>query len=503
MPATLDTVVAKGMAKDPAERYSTTRELVAAARSAITDPMIRPESVHPTEPASPGQPSTVYASQPDASASLGTADETQAAFVRPHEPASGFPSNMSRWRSGPRLWGLIAGAVALILVVSLVTVHLVGSDDKPITADAQGEVFLEPAASSGEDPFSPNSFASPQPTPPVDTGPPPAPAPPADAQPGAIPSVDGSEPGVFGGTMSQTTCDAEGLIKFLGQDSDRAKAWAGVVGITADQIPVFIRDLTPVLLRADTRVTDHRYVDGRVAPRQVVLEQGTAVLVNKFGEPTVRCYSGNPLLAPVATPVAPKYVGPANYDPPAGATGAAPVGLERGQGWPGFAPTRIIVIFRAAVIIDVFRLWDAIARIWFWRFIGIVIADVAYAAGVVPARPFVATPAPQGSSDAPRLQGTYANHNDIQTPSGHYSNDKVATATSDCGGCDAVVNGDGGSAVLKWNGKGWTNSAPGQCGPVLVTYTPTAVVNGIVQELSGHFTVCDTNVTFTFIRTGD
>ena len=38
VPATLDTVIAKGMAKDPAERYSTTRELVNAARSAITDP---------------------------------------------------------------------------------------------------------------------------------------------------------------------------------------------------------------------------------------------------------------------------------------------------------------------------------------------------------------------------------------------------------------------------------------------------------------------------------
>ena len=135
--------------------------------------------------------------------------------------------------------------------------------------------------------------------------------------------------------MNQTTCDAEGLITFLGQDPDRAGAWAGVVGITADQIPAFIRDLTPVLLRADTRVTDHRYVDGRVAPRQAVLEQGTAVLVNKFGEPTVRCYSGNPLLAPIATPVAPRYVGPADYTPPTGATGAAPVGLDARCGVAG------------------------------------------------------------------------------------------------------------------------------------------------------------------------
>ena len=196
-----------------------------AARSAITGPMIRPESVLPTEPANPVQPSTVKALQPDAAVSPRNADERQAALVRAHEAASGVPSNTSRWRSGPRLWALIASGVALILVISLVTVYLVSSDTKPIAADQPGEVFLEPAGSSGEDPFSPNSFAPPQPTPPADSGPPPVPAPPANAEPGAIPSVDGSEPGVFGGTMNQTTCDAEGLITLLGQDSDRASAW--------------------------------------------------------------------------------------------------------------------------------------------------------------------------------------------------------------------------------------------------------------------------------------
>ena len=131
-----------------------------------------------------------------------------------------------------------------------------------------------------------------------------------------------------------------------------------------------------------------------------------------------------------------------------------------------------------------------------------MIADVLYAAGVVPVRPFVATPAPQGSSGAPRLQGTYSQHTDIQTPSGHYSNDKVVTATSDCGGCNATVTGEGGTATMEWTGSGWTSTSTAQCGPVITTSTPTAVVNGIVQELSGHFTVCDVNVTFTWSRTG-
>ena len=430
-------------------------------------------------------------------------DATQAAPVHASDEAetqvpAGAPPKTSRWRSGPGLWALIAAGIALIVVISLVTVYLVTT-----AADQQGEVFLEPAAASGDDPFSPNSFAPPQQPPPPDPGPPPAPAPQADAAPGAIQSIDGSESGVFGGTMNQTTCDAEGLINYLGQNPDRARAWASVFRIPPDQIPAFIRDLTPVLLRADTRVTDHQYVNGRVVPKQAVLEQGTAVLVNKFGEPTVRCYSGNPLLPPVALPVAPAYVGPANYVPRPGATGAAPVVLVRGEGWPGFTPTRIIVIRTALRIIDVFRLWDPFLGGWFWRFPGIVIVDLPFVVGVVPVRPPGAPPRPQGSSAAPWLRGTYAEHNEIQTPGGHYSNDHVTKMASDCPGCNATEVSDSGTGIWQWNGPGWTHTGSAQCGPVTSTLTPTVVVNGIVQEATGGFTVCDVTVSTTWTRTGD
>jgi uncharacterized protein DUF6777 len=267
------------------------------------------------------------------------------------------------WWRRPAVLGLIAGGLALALAIVLVVV-LVVLPDSSHQAAPQGEVFLEPASAAGQDPFSPN-YATPQQPPPQDPGPPPAP--PA-ASPGAIQAVDGSQPGTFGGTMNLTTCDAEGLIVYLAQHPDKGRAWASVFGITPEQIPAFIRELTPVLLRADTRVTNHGYFNGRVVARQSVLEAGTAVLVNKFGEPTVRCYCGNPLLPPIALKAPPVY------KPVSGG----------GYTWKKFNPTTIIIIKKSVVIIEIFRLWDPWLRWWFWRYRGIRIIDLLFDPNVRP-----------------------------------------------------------------------------------------------------------------------
>ena len=54
--------------------------------------------------------------------------------------------------------------------------------------------------------------------------------------------------------------------------------------------------LTDVILAVDTRVTNHGFRNGSAYAIDSVLQAGTAVLVDSFGVPRVRCYCGNPLL---------------------------------------------------------------------------------------------------------------------------------------------------------------------------------------------------------------
>ena len=78
----------------------------------------------------------------------------------------------------------------------------------------------------------------------------------------------------------------------------------------------YIRELRPVTLTRDTRVTNHSFVDGRAVAFQSILQAGTAVLVDKDGVPVVRCRCGNPLLEPVYVKTAKCFGCPANYHPP-------------------------------------------------------------------------------------------------------------------------------------------------------------------------------------------
>ncbi|MFT4188212.1 MAG: hypothetical protein QM621_06480 [Aeromicrobium sp.] len=110
--------------------------------------------------------------------------------------------------------------------------------------------------------------------------------------------ADGSAPGLYGGTMSQQACDSVGLVDFLAEHDEEAAAWAEAQDIDVDEIEGYVTTLTPVLLTADTWVTNHGFEDGEATPFQSVLQRGTAVLIDEHGVPRVRCACGNPLLEP-------------------------------------------------------------------------------------------------------------------------------------------------------------------------------------------------------------
>lgn len=128
--------------------------------------------------------------------------------------------------------------------------------------------------------------------------------------------VDSAEP--FGGSGSLHVCDREALVEFLESHKAERKAWADVLGIDGDKDSVsrYVRSLTPVTLTVDTRVTNHNFVNGRAVPFQSILVAGTAVLVDKYGRPVVRCKCGNPLLEPIQYPKIRCKGCPPQYKPP-------------------------------------------------------------------------------------------------------------------------------------------------------------------------------------------
>ncbi|HEY2192907.1 MAG TPA: DUF6777 domain-containing protein [Actinomycetospora sp.] len=113
-------------------------------------------------------------------------------------------------------------------------------------------------------------------------------------------AATGPQPGDTAGLYAATTPPACTTADFLSQlQADPAKlaAFGGVYGLGAGDVPAFVNSLAPVVLRANTSVTDHPYQEGAFVEQPAILAPGTAVLVNSYGEPTVKCFNGNPLTA--------------------------------------------------------------------------------------------------------------------------------------------------------------------------------------------------------------
>jgi hypothetical protein len=241
---------------------------------------------------------------------------------------------------------LIAIAVVAVLVVLLAVVMPtteVGGAPESAVATASRPSAPKPRAenlervtakSSGTNPFTP-SVALDAPSPTSTTTAPNAIVTGEQIAASGLTTQVGSSPGLYGGTRNVASCDPEQLIAFLAANPDKARAWAAVEGIAPADIPAYIRSLTPVLLRADTSVINHGFANGVATPVPSVLQAGTAVLVDVYGIPRVRCYCGNPLLPP--EPWTPTYTGPS---------------------WPGFEPAGVVIVVPAGTPVTVIQLVD-------------------------------------------------------------------------------------------------------------------------------------------------
>ncbi|MFC5140393.1 DUF6777 domain-containing protein [Actinomycetospora rhizophila] len=128
---------------------------------------------------------------------------------------------------------------------------------------------------------------------------------------GAGGEQDGDTPEMYAADPAAPACDAGMLLAELQADPARAAVWAQVQRVTPDQVPAFVQGLSPVVLRTETAVVDHGYRDGRSVATPSVLAAGTAVFVNSYGQPVVKCFSGNPLTPGASTDPAVTRVRPA------------------------------------------------------------------------------------------------------------------------------------------------------------------------------------------------
>ncbi|MFJ7269226.1 DUF6777 domain-containing protein [Streptomyces sp. NPDC099050] len=232
---------------------------------------------------------------------------------------------------------------ALFTVLGLLAAACGASADEGRTkgpgAESQ-DVHLQPVATAGPDPFTASSTtgesAPVQPPLPNTTG-------------RGIRTVNAATPGLYGGTQRLGSCDVEAQAQSLTADDAKARAFAEASRVEQEQIPDFLRGLTPVVLRADTRVTNHGFVGGKPDAFQSVLQAGTAVLVDNHGMPRVRCACGNPLLAPRAAKGSP---------------------VLKGDPWSGYQPAQVVVIEPTMEVIDNLVIVNIADNTWIERTAG-------------------------------------------------------------------------------------------------------------------------------------
>ncbi len=152
-------------------------------------------------------------------------------------------------------------------------------------------------------------------------------------------AYEGGEEGLYGDTDADVHCDKDALISQLNADEAKSRAWAEARGISPAEVEPAIQKMTPVLLRSDTLVTNHGYLEGGDwEPFLALLQAGSAVLVDEYGAPAVRCECGNPLVEP--------EVNGDVVDPGELPEADSPEGQEtyKGEPWEGYTPEKATVV---------------------------------------------------------------------------------------------------------------------------------------------------------------
>ena len=316
LPAALDEVVDKSLAKDPDARYRSAGELAAHAEAALDGARStrrRAAAPPPIDERPTAAPTTVDVPSP------------------PEGVTDVVPPPSTRWRR----WPWLAGGGAAAAAVAAAVVFLGGTPAPPGPPD----LTLESAGATGAGAFTPDFRAGPTALSGVSS----LPAGVADTT-----AVSGSTEGVYRAVKGGSSCDRDGLAAFFTANRTTADQWVRAVAgdpdlttsdafkaVSATTLPGYVTGLTPMLLRADTRVTEFSLTAGAVAAQQAVLQAGTAVLVDERGLPRLRCASGSPLAAPVRN---------------------APTANRAGDPWPGFDVQAAVVMAPAANIIRQFGL---------------------------------------------------------------------------------------------------------------------------------------------------
>ncbi|MFC9842263.1 DUF6777 domain-containing protein [Streptomyces sp. NPDC060223] len=303
----------------------------------------------------------------------------------------------------------------LVTACALSAAFLVGGcggdgDKDQASGGSGGELFLEPVAARGDAPFT-ESTADSRPAPsPVTRTQQRAPTGSDSAR-----SLSGSTPGLYGGVHSVGSCDVERQIALLTADRTKARAFAQVTGVSQASLPSYLRGLTSVVLRADTRVTNHGFNTEGATGRQSVLQSGTAVLVDNRGVPRVRCACGNPLKPP---------------DESGRSRGT------HGQAWSGYRTADVVVVKPAPTVITNITIISIVNNTWIERPIG---DDGRHDHAVPRPDDWTRSPEPEDSSSDghPREEGTRPDEpaSDGVTPTATAAPGETGSAQGDPADC--------------------------------------------------------------------